>query len=177
MKITAQEEYGLRCVVAVARAIATKKPLAISEIAKTEGLSTQYVAKLMNVLKRQDLVTSTRGLCGGFTLAKPATQISVIEVLRALGGGFDMNSEHICSHFPGKKPSCVHLGSCSVRPMWMIIQRHITDFLQHLTLQDLLNEETAAAARMEQFMREIADNDRALQGASTAKRERSLGAR
>lgn len=155
MKITAQEEYGLRCLVAVARGKAEDKPVTIGKIARLEGLSTQYVAKLMNVLKHHGLVVSVRGLCGGFRLAQPCGQIAVIEVLQALGGGFDMTSEHICSHFPGKQPSCIHLGDCSVRPMWVIIQRHITEFLQHLTIQDLLAEEAAASARMTQYMKDV----------------------
>ncbi len=157
MKITAQEEYGLRCLVTVARAKAIDTPIAISEIARLEGLSTQYVAKLMNILKHHDLVVSVRGLCGGFKLARPAAQISVIDVLQGLGSGFSVGSSEMCSHFPGKKPECVHLEQCSVRSMWFIIQRHIKEFLQHLTVQDLLNEEAAASERMKQYMQDVTD--------------------
>lgn len=159
MKITAQEEYGLRCLVAVARAQQGERPVAMSAIAKAEGMSTQYVAKLMNILKRHGLVVSVRGLSGGFKLARTTTQIAVIDVLQALGGGFEFGSAQLCSHFPGKHTACVHLGGCSVRPMWMMIQRHITEFLQHLTIQDLLDEEAGASQRMEGYMKQITDKE------------------
>lgn len=155
MKITAQEEYGLRCLIAVARRQPDDQPLAISVIAKSEGLSTQYVAKLLNLLRQHNLVVSVRGLSGGFKLARPAHTISVIEVLQALGGAFEIGNQHICSHFAGKRDRCIHLPKCSLRPMWFTIMRHISEFLQHLTIHDLLAEEDKAEQRMQNYLRTI----------------------
>lgn len=155
MKITAQEEYGLRCLLAVAKNYSATTPLAISEIAKQEGLSTQYVAKLLNILRQHDLVVSVRGLCGGFKLAKAPHEISAIEVLQALGGGFEIDDKPICSSFSGKKAKCVHLPQCSIRPMWLTIIKHVTEFLQTLTIADFLNEEATAKQNMSQYMQNI----------------------
>jgi Rrf2 family transcriptional regulator, iron-sulfur cluster assembly transcription factor len=160
MKITAQEEYGLRCIVAVARNTTGDQLLSITEIARAEGISMQYVAKLMNLLKHHGLVESVRGTSGGFKLSRPAHAIAVIEVLQALGSGFEIGNQQICSSFRGKLPDCIHLPRCSLRPMWSTIIRHITDFLQHLTLHDLLEEEASATKRMERYMQDIVSKER-----------------
>ncbi len=157
MKITAQEEYGLRCLVAVARLVEMNRPVTITEIAASEGLSVQYVAKLLNVLRRHELVESSRGTCGGFRLTRPAHKIAVIEVLRALGSGFEVGHKALCNDFVGQRAQCVHLGQCSMRPMWHLIVRHITEFLQHLSLADLLSEEAAAGRRMEQYLQTVVE--------------------
>ena len=85
MKITAQEEYGLRCLLHLAR---TRDPLGqnIREIAEAENLSIPYVAKLLAVLRRAGLITSVRGRKGGYLLARPAGDIRLGEVMQALGG-------------------------------------------------------------------------------------------
>ncbi|MBI2343957.1 MAG: Rrf2 family transcriptional regulator [Deltaproteobacteria bacterium] len=157
MKITAQEEYGLRCLLAVARHATPDTPLSISEIARMEALSTQYVAKLMNILKRQKLVESTRGLCGGFRLARSAASISVSDALHALGGGFEIGNQQICNHFTGQKENCVHVKDCSMRPMWQTIIRHISEFFHNLSLQQLLDSEQQASMRMDDSIHQIAE--------------------
>jgi Rrf2 family protein len=157
MKITAQEEYGLRCLLAVARQTGSTRLLAIREIARGEALSPQYVAKLMNMLRRHGLVESVRGLLGGFRLARPAHQISAMEALLALGGGFEVASDHLCTHFTGKQTECIHLPGCSLRPLWGTMLAHISEFLTHMTLADLLHEEPTAKKQMTRQMQRIAE--------------------
>jgi Rrf2 family protein len=84
VKLSSQEEYGLRCLVRLAHhpnAFGT-----IHEIAKAEGLTPAYVAKLMGVLKKSGLVTASRGHKGGYALARPAESVDLSEVMDALGG-------------------------------------------------------------------------------------------
>ena len=69
MRLSAQEEYGLRCLLQVAKS-ATAGPIAINEIATREGISPEYAAKLMRALRRAGLVISTRGAAGGYHLAR-----------------------------------------------------------------------------------------------------------
>lgn len=69
MKITAQEEYGLRCLLRFART-GTEAVLTISEIAAAEGLSVPYVAKLLAILRQGGLIESVRGRSGGYRLAR-----------------------------------------------------------------------------------------------------------
>src|SRR5262245_52149104 len=84
MKVTAQEEYGLRCLVQVAAQPATE-PITLTEIARREGMSVPHVAKLMGLLRHAGLVDSVRGRSGGYVLTRPPERISVYEALEGLG--------------------------------------------------------------------------------------------
>src|SRR5687767_8139437 len=99
MQLSAQEEYGLRCLLQVARHEAQAEPLCIPEIAAAEGLSPEYTAKLMRALRQAGLVTSTRGATGGYRLARPAPSVTLWEVLEVLGG--PIFSESFCDTHPG----------------------------------------------------------------------------
>src|SRR4051812_41789661 len=106
MKISAQEEYGLRCLVLLARQ-ADGASLSLRQIAKGEGISTAYAGKLLWVLNHAGLVKATRGSKGGYTLARPATEINLSEVIRVLDQ--DSVDTH-CQHYPGELSECIHTG-------------------------------------------------------------------
>ena len=78
MQLLATEEYGLRCLVQVARHTAPQ-PITIPEIAAAEGLSPEYAAKLLRALRQAELVVSTRGAGGGYRLSRPARETWMIE--------------------------------------------------------------------------------------------------
>src|SRR5438034_10856725 len=84
MKITAQEEYGLRCLLKVAR-MPDGKSLTLPEIAAAEGLSVPYAAKLLSVLRQAGFLDSVRGRSGGYRLALPPEQIGLGSLLLTLG--------------------------------------------------------------------------------------------
>jgi Rrf2 family protein len=85
MKLSSQEEYGLRCLLRVGRE-GTAGSLSISELSRAEGISEPNAAKMMRVLREGGFVTSTRGQSGGYALSRPTEQINVGEVLAVLGG-------------------------------------------------------------------------------------------
>src|SRR5258706_4358089 len=85
MKLTTQEEYGLRCLLQIGRR-GEGGSLTIAEMGHLEGISAPNVAKIMRILRRAGLVNSTRGKAGGYTLARPAAATPVGDVLGALGG-------------------------------------------------------------------------------------------
>ena len=84
MKISAQEEYGLRCLLQIARRGEAASP-SITEIAEAEGLSAPYAAKLLALLRQEGFIESTRGRSGGYRLNRPPTEIRIGSVLTALG--------------------------------------------------------------------------------------------
>ena len=85
MKLSTQEEYGLRCLLQLARA-GEGASLTITDMAEREGISSPNVAKIMRILRRSGLVRSTRGKAGGYTLARPAKDVRALDVLSSLGG-------------------------------------------------------------------------------------------
>jgi Rrf2 family protein len=139
MNVTALEEYGLRCAVQLA-SLPEGKTLSAPEIAEREGLSIEYVSKFMLLLKRSELVRTVRGIKGGFALSKPATEISLKEVLDALNGRKKSSTE-FCKSFTGKSEACVRLGSCSIRPFWDLLSSYVEEFTSRMTLADLVRPE------------------------------------
>jgi Rrf2 family protein len=136
MKLSFQEEYGLRCLLRVA-ILSDPGYLTINEISEDEGLSTSYVAKLMRILRQSGFVRSVRGQVGGYALARPAEKIIVGEVLAALGGRlFD---PRFCFEHSGLEVSCKKLRECSIRTLWRTLQVLVDQVLSKVTLADLVN--------------------------------------
>ena len=145
MKITAQEEYGLRCLLQLAR-VPEGHVVSVKEVAVKEGLSGAYVEKLLRILSRVGLVHSLRGLKGGYVLNRPPTQITLGEVIRALGAV--ETTDHICTVFTGNEAACVHFRDCGIRSVWSGLTHYIQNFLDHTALASLLDNEYTVSARL-----------------------------
>jgi len=154
MKISSQEEYGLRCLLQVARDPSTT-PVPISEIASREGLSVEYVGKLLMKLRKGGLVSSVRGKAGGYVLAKPPEEISLRLVLEVLSDPiFDTR---YCARFSGTEETCVHADNCGIRPIWSVVNRFLAKTLSSLSIADVLESEQVAIVRLKRVMVEQAE--------------------
>lgn len=141
MKLSAREEYGLRCLLALARA---GRPLTIPEIARGERIAEPNTAKLLRLLRKSGFITAHRGQTGGYSLSRPAAELNLGEVLAALGGRiFDSRfcDKHAGSAKPASRGSCAHSRDCSVRSVWQLVQRAVDDVLGHISIADLMLEE------------------------------------
>ena len=141
MQLLAQEEYGLRCLIQVARH-AGPDPLTIPEIAAAEGLSPEYTAKLLRALRQAELVVSTRGAGGGYRLARPAREVTAWQVVQALGGS--LFPKEFCESHPGQRHDCVHTGACSIRGLWSAVEGAVRGVLEGVTLAELARTDTSA---------------------------------
>jgi Rrf2 family protein len=141
VRLTAQEEYGLRCLLQVARG--QEGALTTPQLAEREGLTPAYVHKLMRLLRRGGLVTSVRGRKGGYQLARPAQQITLDTALIALGGSF--YSKDFCAQHTGLARACVRHRDCSIRAVWMAIDQAVQRALGKTRLSDLLRSEPEMA--------------------------------
>ena len=131
------EEYGLRCMVALARK-GTDGQLSISEIARLEGLSTPYASKLLSSLRKIGLVESVRGRKGGFCISREPDKIRLHDVITGLGGPL-IDPEH-CQRFSGQLDECVHHDNCNVHYLLGGLAGYIADFLTRTTLRDLIDD-------------------------------------
>jgi Rrf2 family protein len=143
VQLLASEEYGLRCLLQVARAEGGA-PVPVARVARAEGLSTDYAAKLLRQLRLAGLVTSVRGVEGGYHLARPEDEISVWSAIEALGGSF-FDAE-FCSCHPGQRSHCVRNRDCSLRPLWQRLQATLRSALEAVSLEDLQRDEASMAA-------------------------------
>lgn len=142
MQLLAQEEYGLRCLLELARQ-PEGGPLTIQAIARAEGLSSDYAAKLLRELRRGGLVASTRGAAGGYRLARPASEVSVWDAIQVLGGG--LFPERFCECHSGLRSVCVRGSDCSLRALWRLLDSAVREVLSGTTLADLQCSESAMA--------------------------------
>ena len=141
MKLTANEEYGLRCLLRVARE--QQGALTTPQLAEREGMTPAYVHKLMRLLRRGGLVKSVRGRKGGYQLARPAEQITLDAALVSLGGS--LYSTDFCAQHKGVARVCVRHRDCSIRAVWMAIDQAVQRALGKTRLSDLLRSEPEMA--------------------------------
>ncbi len=154
MKLSAGEEYGLRCLLQIGRRQReTGGGLSISEISQVEGLSIPNVAKLMRLLRLGEFVESVRGQAGGYRLAQSADLIVVGDVLTALGGR--LFTPEFCEEHAGRELLCTHSVDCSIRSLWTSVQSMIDQLLSRVTLNDLLGEEQAMDACLQNVTDEL----------------------
>ena len=145
MKLSSQEEYGLRLLLQLCRE-GGGGSLTISELSQREGISAPNVAKIMRILRRGAFVRSTRGKTGGYALARPVGEIRVGEILTSLGGRlFD---PEFCDRHAGMGTECTHLPDCSIRPVLRYMQDAVDQVLRRLTLGSLLCNERQMSESM-----------------------------
>jgi Rrf2 family protein len=138
MKLSANEEYGLRCLVRIGYS-GEGGSLTIPEISQAEGVSAAYAAKILRVLRKGGFVKAARGKDGGYTLARPAASIVIGDVMDALGGRiFESN---FCDSHAGQAAICTRSVDCSVRSLWRGVQVAVDHVLNKVTLRDLLQNE------------------------------------
>ena len=150
MKLSAQEESGLRCLLRLGGQ-GDGTSLTIPEISRTEGISPEYVAKLMRILRRGGLVTSARGATGGYTLSRAADQITAGEALTVLGGR--LFESGFCERHAGAESLCTHSIDCSLRSLWRALQAAVDLVLTKTTLKDLLCTEPEMVSLMTDLVR------------------------
>ena len=138
MKITAQEEYGLRILIRIA-GCHTEEGMSIPQLSEAEGLSSHYVAKLTRILRMEGFINSTPGYKGGYVLAKPANKIIINKLLKTLGGS--LYDTEFCSLHTGTLKLCTNSVDCSSRSLWQMIQFTVDHLLDKVTLDDLVNSE------------------------------------
>src|SRR6187549_160548 len=147
MKISAQEEYGLRCLVQLAN-LGDGESLTLPQIAEREGISTANAGKLMWLLNKAGFVHSTRGTKGGYVLARPAADIKLSEIIRVLDR--DVLNKH-CESYTGVLDSCVHNGDCGIRPVIVGLHEIVENALSQITLAQLVGSERSVDAMFHQI--------------------------
>jgi Rrf2 family protein len=127
-------EYGVRVMAHLAGTDA-ERPVSLGTIAEAEGLPLAYLEHLVQRLRRQGLVESRRGAHGGYTLSRPAAEITMAEIVEALEGNLApiecITPEGMCSReVAGQAP-------CPTKLLWTRVQGSIVRTLNDMTLSDL----------------------------------------
>jgi len=136
MKISAQEEYGVRCLLHIGRT-SERGGSSISSISQAEQISPSNTAKLVRILRINGFVESSRGKDGGYTLARAPEDIMLSDVFEVLGG--KLFGQGFCDHFSGTGEVCTHFDQCTVRSFWCAIQSVLDHVLSQTSLKHLMN--------------------------------------
>lgn len=147
MKVSAQEEYGLRCLMQLAR-LGEGESLSLSQLAEREGISQANAGKVLWLLSKAGLVSATRGSQGGYRLARPAGEVRLSEVIKVLD---DEKLEGHCRSFPGVLDTCVHTGDCGIRPVLLNVHEIVAQALSGITLAQLVGTEQSVDAALHQI--------------------------
>ncbi len=130
MQISRHADYALRIVLHLTPGSFSR----IADIARRRKAPPAFLAKIVRNLVRAGLVRTLRGRKGGVALARPASRITVLQVIEAVDGPLALNR---C--VPGGG-GCPLSGSCPAHPLWMKLQKIVADELRAVTIESLQRE-------------------------------------
>ena len=139
LKLSTKARYGLRAMVELA-CHEGEGPVQLRAIAGAQNLSPKYLEQLTIPLRNSGLIHSERGPRGGYRLAKPASRITALDVVRAVEGAVTLLD---CVSEPDV---CERSAGCAARGLWSKVSAAINATLREVTLADLREKETAASS-------------------------------
>ena len=142
MKLTSRGRYAVTSILDLAFH-AEQGPVSLAHISKRQDISLSYLEQLFTQLRRQDLVHSTRGPGGGYSLGRAAARIAVSEVIAAVDEQVDATR---CSG----AGNCHDGEQCLTHELWDDLSNQIFRFLDEISLQDLLDDESIRAVALRQ---------------------------
>jgi len=142
MKLTTKGRYAVTAMLDLALSQGLG-PINLAEISSRQGISLSYLEQLFSRLRKQGLVDSARGPGGGYLLGKPARDISIVEVIRAVDESFDATR---C----GGSKNCRGEERCITHDLWEGLSKQIADFLAGISLHDLVQQRTIEQAQPSQ---------------------------
>ncbi len=132
MKLSTKGRYGLRAMADLAMN-SNGEPVSLLNIAKRQHLSDGYLESMFGALRRAGLVRSMKGAGGGYVLARPASDISVGEVLQVLVGDLSIVDEDL------RTAAETGLRRCIQQTVWNEVSRKINTVVDKMTIQDLIS--------------------------------------
>ena len=133
MKISTKGRYGLRILIDLATHDSSK-PRLVRDIAVSQQISEKYISRLIVDLRRARLVRSVRGMKGGFFLAKPPKEITLLDILETMEGTLSVVD---CVMQPEK---CAQNVNCSARNIWKKLNEGIRELMRRITFEEILSE-------------------------------------
>jgi Rrf2 family protein len=138
MQLTRSADYAVRAMLDIADQTESDEGRARTHmVAQRQDIPPALLAKLVPLLVRAGLLDSQRGARGGLSLARPTTEISMLEIVEAIEGPIAVNR---CTATPLQ---CDRIDRCAIHPVWQKAQDYLVDLLQTTTLADLKANHTS----------------------------------
>jgi len=154
MKLTTKGRYAVTAVLDLAFH-QENGPVSLADISQRQGISLSYLEQLFSRLRRNDVVTSTRGPGGGYSLARSGNEISMAQIINAVDESYDATScggEGTCS---GDNYQCL------THDLWQELSQEIHGFLNGITLEEMKsrNDVVEVVKRQESMMSDEVQSD------------------
>lgn len=132
MRVSAKADYAVRAAAELA-ASTDGRPLKRDEISEAQQIPSKFLETIMLELKHAGIVKSTRGAAGGYALARPAADISVADVIRAVDGPL--------ANVRGERVEVVEYAGAAraLRDVWVAVRASLRRVLETTSLQDLVD--------------------------------------
>ncbi len=134
-------EYGIHCLLFLVGNRGETREASVRDLAELQGVPGDYLAKIFTKLAKAKLVVATEGVRGGFKLARPSDEISVLDIVNAIDGQkliFDCREiRGRCALFEGDTPAWAVAGQCSIHAVMMTAQKRMEEALAQQTILDL----------------------------------------
>ena len=140
MRFTTKTEYGLICLVYMARH-SSADLVTIGEIVKKEHFSSTYIEKILQKLRSAKIVVSHQGKQGGYALARKPAEITLKEIIEALEGH---TFDQFCDPDVREEIVCTHFSLCGLKPIWKKTKNVLDDFFSSVTLEMIANNNQAS---------------------------------
>jgi Rrf2 family protein len=141
VRITAKADYAVRAAVELAAVEGDGRPVKGEQLAKRQDIPHNFLENILTELRRAGIVRTRRGADGGYQLARPAADISVAEVLRAVEGPL--------AAVQGVRPDQLEYGGAAARlpEVWVALRASLRDVLEHVTIADIASGRLPAVVR------------------------------
>lgn len=149
MKLTTKGRYAVTALLDVALND-QKGPVSLADISARQDISVTYLEQLFNKLRKKSLLESVRGSKGGYRLAMEPEDITVARIIYCVDETIDMTR---C----GGQQNCQGDVRCLTHDLWMGLNRHVADYLNNITLTDLIEQNNVklVAERQENILKQV----------------------
>ncbi len=142
MRLTTKGRFAVTAMIDIALH-GRSGPVTLASISFRQRVSLSYLEMLFAKLRRNDLVESTRGPGGGYSLSRKATTITVADIVLSIEDTDAQSTTRRASGFAGDA------GRCEIDELWASVSHRAVEFLQSITLQSLVDEQKAKGVRAE----------------------------
>ena len=142
MRLTTKGRFAVTAMIDLALR-QSNGPVTLAAISQRQRISLSYLEQLFGKLRRHELVDSTRGPGGGYTLARKASDMTVADIILSVDEPLD------ATHCGGKENCLGEAGRCMTHELWSALNARMVEFLDSVTLQKLVEEQLAKGLTVE----------------------------
>lgn len=146
MKITTRSSYTIRALLDLGQHSGNGKPVRLSDISEREGISHAYLEQLFSRLKKINVVTGRKGPGGGYLLARNPVELPIGDIIRAVEGEENF---FLCTDEVSDDAVCGRYRDCITHHLWEGLSRKVHEFLNSITLADLMRDARALEQQRE----------------------------